>query len=151
MLQRIQTVYLLLVAVLMGVTAVSPLAIFKDVQGNFLVLESLGVFFEGQKAYPTWGIVSVAGFSALLSFLNIFQFKNRKKQIKLCAFNTILILFLYVTIATYLYFGQRALVLTFESVQYGVVLPVIALIFNVLALVKIKADEKLVRSLDRIR
>ncbi|NDW17379.1 DUF4293 family protein [Dysgonomonas sp. 216] len=151
MLQRIQSVYLLLVSVLMAVAAISPLAIFKDAQGNLLEMRSLGVFLESQKVLATWGVVSIMGLITLLAFICIFLYKNRKKQIVICSVNTVLILFLYVTIAVYSCSGQGSANIDFQTVQYGVVLPFISLIFNVLAQLKIKSDEKLVRSLDRIR
>jgi len=37
------------------------------------------------------------------------------------------------------------------NIQYGIVFPVIAFILNILAVLRIKKDEKLVKSLDRIR
>ena len=37
------------------------------------------------------------------------------------------------------------------NVQLGIILPVIALIFDLLAYFRIKKDEKLIKSLDRIR
>jgi len=135
----------------MGMTIASPLALFKDMEGNFLTLKSLGIFFENQNAYPTWGIISVAGIIACLAFVSIFMFKNRKRQMSLCALNIILILFFYITLFTYSYFGLKSMALTFESVAYGITMPFIALVCNILALGKIKADEKLVKSLERIR
>ena len=37
------------------------------------------------------------------------------------------------------------------NLQFGIILPVVALIFDLLAISRIKRDEKLVKSLDRIR
>ena len=151
MIQRIQSIYLLLVAVLMCVTVTSPLASFIDVNGGILQLEGLGIFQDAQKVYPTWGIISVGLLSAFIAFLEIFSYKNRKKQIRLSVVNLFLILFFYVTSVVYAYFGQQSMGIVFDKISYGSVLPVIAFVFNLLALAKIKKDEKLVRSLDRIR
>ena len=135
----------------MGVTLLTPLAIFKDSQGIFLELNCSGISLDGQNVFHTWGILSITGLIAILSFFSIFMFRHRRKQMSFCIINIILILFLYATIAVYSYFGQEELNITLEGLQYGLVLPVVALIFTVLALIKIKADDKLVRSLDRIR
>ncbi|MFR9165848.1 MAG: DUF4293 domain-containing protein [Dysgonomonas sp.] len=151
MIQRIQSVYLLLVALLMALAVFLPLIAFKDVSANILELKGLGIFFEAQKAYPTWGIFFVGGIISVLSLINIFLYKNRKKQMRICVINTLLLLFFYVTIAVYAHFGMQALNLTFYSVKFGLALPLLAIIVNTMALVKIKADEKLVKSLDRIR
>lgn len=151
MIQRIQSIFLLLVAVLMGVTVTSPLLSFQDAHNNILLLESMGIYFESQQAYPTWGIISIAVLIAGIALVEIFSYKDRKKQMKMSAVNTILILLFYITVAVYTYFGQRTMGAVFYKVEYGIMLPFIALVFNVLAQVRIKKDEKLVRSLDRIR
>lgn len=136
----------------MAVTVCSPLAVLQHPDGIYL-LKSIGVIYleSFETEYPTWGIVSIAALSALLAFISIFLFKKRKLQMKLCNINTILIMLFYITFGTYLYTGMNALGVEFLSIKYGIILPLIALIFNILATIKIKADEKLVRSLDRIR
>lgn len=151
MIQRIQSIYLLLVSVLMCVTVTSPLMSFVDNAGNVLLLKGLGFFLDTQKIYPTWGIISVGLLVALFALIEIFSYKNRKKQMRLSAINMLLILFFYATLAVYAYFGQKSLGITISKVEYGLILPLIALIFNLLAFIRIKKDEKLVRSLDRIR
>lgn len=147
MIQRIQSVYLLLVAVLMAATFICPLMFFAD---SFSA-NSIGIFFENELRYPTWGVMTFAALAALLAFVNIFLFKKRKTQIKVC--NTILILILafYATLATYIYTLKTSMNLLYENIGYGLVFPAIAFIFLFLSLHKIKADEKLIRSLDRIR
>ena len=96
-------------------------------------------------------VVFFAGLSALLALINIFLYKKRKLQMKVGTLTSLLILFFYVTL--YVYFNAYTVKygLTFSSFQFGLILPVIALIFNVLAILRIKKDENLVKSLDRIR
>lgn len=151
MIQRIQTIFLLLVCILMTGTVFSPLlTIYTSGSSDLLNLTSWGVFSE-ILTYETWGVVSVAALSALVAFINIFLYKNRKLQIKIGNLTSFLLIFFYVTFATYVYFLLDKHQIAFNSVQYGIILPFIALIFNILAILKIKKDEKLVRSLDRIR
>lgn len=151
MIQRVQSLYLLLVAVLMAVTFFSPLLGLKSTDLSTLVMYSEGIFSAEKLIKPTWGVISIAGMGALVAFINIFLFKKRKLQIKVGFITSFLIVFFYITLFTYFYVYTNQNGLELNSAYYGVILPVIALILNFLAIRKIKSDEKLVRSLDRIR
>lgn len=151
MLQRIQTLYLLLVVLLMAVTAFSPLLVLVDADSHVYNMCSQGIFELEKLIKPTWGVLSMVGLSALAALINIFLFKKRKVQVRIGMFTTFLILFFYVTLFTYFYVYSNGLGLSLEGVGYGLFLPFVALIFNLLAIHRIKADEKLVKSLDRIR
>lgn len=152
MIQRIQSVFLLLVCVLMTITIFSPLLLITNSE-YVLNLNCFGVLSlkNPDIAYFTWGIVSIAGLGALVAFINIFLFKKRKLQMKIGTVTSLLIILFYITV--YVYFSSFAskYEYTYLNIQYGIILPIIALIFNILAILNIKKDEKLVRSLDRIR
>jgi len=165
MIQRIQTIFLLLTAILMGVTVFSPLMLLNGGEAGIIphtgilagmdkLLYSffpsgIGQLFNAQ--YPTWGVLFFVGISALVPLINIFLYKKRKVQMKVGTLTSLLILFFYVTFYVYFNAYSTKYGLTFDGIQYGLILPVIALIFNVLAILRIKKDEKLVKSLDRIR
>ena len=154
MIQRIQSIYLLLVAILMGVATFVPLIILKaldNLDGMPYIFTSLGIGQPTLLEYPTWGVCSFTLLATILAFINIFLYKKRKLQIKLSSCIAIIILLFYVTVYVYFSSYTAKYNLSFTSLQYGLVLPLIALIFNILAIIKIKKDEKLVRSLDRIR
>lgn len=152
MIQRIQSIYLLVAAILMAVTVFSPLTFLADGANGYFIYRCLGFFENGVgSSYPTWGVIGVVSLTAVLTIVSIFLYKNRKLQIKLSYAAIVGILASYGTIYTYLQTGMAATSSTLVNVKYGVILPVIALIFIVLAIIKIKADEKLVQSLNRIR
>lgn len=152
MIQRIQSVYLLLVALLMGATVFTPLATFisTSVDGS-IASNSIGIYTDQGYLSHTWGVLTFAALTTLLAFVNIFLYKKRKTQIKLCYFIFVFVLVFYGTLAVYTNVVINAQNLEFSNIGIGFILPIIALIFNFLALRKIKSDEKLVRSLDRIR
>lgn len=161
MIQRIQSIYLLVAAILMAVTVFSPLFILHAASaiqggsiskfGDLFTCTTLGIFNQNG-IYPTWGVLTFAAFAALLPLANIFLFKKRKLQMKIANITTLMIILFYITLVVYCYvFMQKNVEVVFDSIQYGIVLPAIALIFNILAVLRIKKDEKLVRSLDRIR
>lgn len=148
MIQRIQTIYLLVAAILMAVTAFSPIINFQE----GLTLFSYGVEnSQGIVVFPTWGIVSMAGLSALLSLITIFLYKNRKKQNKMTLTALAVTLFYFVTAAVYMSSYMKGDCSLYVSVSYGIFLPIISSIALLLASKNIRKDEKLVKSLDRLR
>lgn len=151
MIQRIQSVYLLLVAVLMAAASFCPLLELTGEDKSVYIFSSLGIGQLFTVQYPTWGVVFFAGLSALLALVNIFLYKKRKLQMRIGTLTSLLILFFYVTLYVYFSDYTAEYKLEFSSFQFGLVLPIIALILNVLAILRIKKDENLVKSLDRIR
>ena len=55
MLQRIQTLFLLLAAAAMLIASVTPLAIFLH-EGENVVFEAMGVYQNGELNSSTWGL-----------------------------------------------------------------------------------------------
>lgn len=147
MIQRIQTIYLLIAAILMAVTAFSPILSLNE----GMTLFSYGIKQANEVIKPTWGIVSMAGLSALLSFITIFMFKNRKKQAKMVLISALIVVFYFVTAVVYLASYLNKFTEGINTVMYGIIFPIIALVLLLLAFKGINKDEKLVRSLDRIR
>ena len=135
MIQRIQSIYLLLVTILMGVTMISPLMNLSNGETPYdfycLAIKSIG------DSFPTWGVAFLAGLSSLIALINIFLYKTRKVQMKVGTLTSLLILFFYVTVFVYFNSYTNRLGLTFEGIQYGLILPVVALLFNILAILRI--------------
>lgn len=151
MIQRIQSVFLLLTAVLMGVTVFSPL---MELDGGNKLLYTFFSFGIGQlfnAQYPAWGVLFFAALGVLLPLINIFLYKKRKVQMRIGTLTSLCILFFYITLYVYFNSYTAKYELSFNGIQYGIILPVIAIIFNIMAILRIKKDEKLVKSLDRIR
>lgn len=147
-----------MVAVLMAVTAFSPLCTFENGREFYLFLSYgytlINTEIQGSlhSVNPIYGIASVAGLTSLMALVNIFLYKKRKLQIKIGYITIGLILFFYFTAIVYFlsitgHYENAELI----GVKYGIILPIIALILNVMAISGIKKDEKLVKSLNRIR
>lgn len=150
MLQRVQTVFLLLATVAMLVATTAPLATFFF-NGDRVVFEAMGIYLNGNLNDSTWGLFAIGAISSIIGLLTIFLFKNRILQIRLSIFNIVLM------VGFYLYFGFITFKLypvdnlQFHKIGIGLIMPVIAIILTILAIRKIGADEILVRSLDRLR
>ena len=157
MIQRIQSVFLLLLALAM--LSVLALPLWHKVDGlthQELTLTAWGFNAQGLTLPPGLGpVFLVASFaigSAGVAVREIFQFKSRAKQLMLGSINLLLIV---ATLGAMFYFsnkGEQLLNLKLEGqYQAGFYLPTLALLLNLLANRFIRRDDQLVRSMDRLR
>ena len=150
MLQRIQTVYLLLASICMVVSVLTKLAVFTF-GGDIVNFEAMGFYLNEEIIFSTWGLFIIGNIAAILSVLIVFLYKKRMTQIRLASFNLFMILGYYGLIAFYILKRNPEANSAFEHVGIGMITPFIALVFTYLAIRKIGADEALIRSLNRIR
>jgi len=148
MIQRIQSIWLLLAAVTILCLLVVPV-IGAGSSSEYYVLYGSGLkkTGAGDSATNIPLLISTV-FAGLISLVNIFNFRNRKLQVRIAMLNVILIL------ALSLWFSQivRSVSgLTQIDLEPGIFLPLVAIIFTLLAIRGIKKDEKLIRSADRLR
>lgn len=157
MIQRIQTVYLVLVAVLMTLTAALPVAEYFDAVKNisyqldmrgFVQLNPDGSFLSAVSTNPT---TFVFGIILVVTLMTIFKYKNRKQQFRLCTINFILILIYIILLAVVIFMGKHKLAGTEISLKIPAIFSLVALIFNYLAMRGIAKDENMVKSMDRLR
>jgi hypothetical protein len=150
MLQRIQSVFLLLAAAAMLTACVTPLVIFLY-NTDRAVFEAMGVYLNGQLNDSTWGLFVIGAAGSALLLFSVFLFKNRILQIRFSIFNIILMAGFYLYSGFIVYQLASAGNLHFQKVGIGIIMPVIAIILTILAIRRIGADEALVRSLNRLR
>lgn len=148
MIQRIQSLYLLILSALIGVMFCHPLMWFPF-EGKQLFLQALELTLEGAKVgdTPIYFPILLAA-SALLPLITILLFKRRMLQIRLCAVEAVL-LFGILAMEAMLYWGPQTL--ETGGLQPASFAPVAGLLLVWLAARAIFKDELLVRSLDRIR
>ena len=155
MIQRIQTLYLLVVAALSAVMCFVPLAWFATGEaGEFelhaFALESVG----GETLHSTVYLGILLAAASLLPLITVFLYRRRLLQIRLCCVEMVLLLGVLAMEGVYYYLGCRAFSeLAFHSQGFkpAIALPLISLLFVVLAAKAIFRDELLVRDADRIR
>ena len=152
MIQRIQSLYLLLATALMSLTLFLPIATFV-VDGQTFELTAFSLSCGEVSESTIWlGIMLIL--ATVLPFVAIFLFKRRTLQIRLCAVELVLLLGSLVFIALYYWLTSRMFEgFDIEHRQFGwaAPMPIIALVLSYLASRAIFKDEVLVRSLDRIR
>lgn len=147
MIQRIQSVYLLVVTILLIVCLCTPIAT-SIYDGNVSNFTNLYITAEdGTKDYAPWALFVILIIASLVAFGTIFLFKKRMLQIRLTIFNTILLIGYYATLITFVCMSEW----TDLTVSWTICLPLIAIILNWLAIRAIGKDEVLVKAYDRLR
>ncbi|MCD7899183.1 MAG: DUF4293 domain-containing protein [Bacteroides sp.] len=149
MIQRIQTVYLLLVVALLITALCLPLGTFVSTEMVNYKFTNLGVT-QADNFYSTWGLFSILLLSAIISFATIFLFKNRILQLRMTIFSTILLVGYYITFLVFLFNIKSSLGASFQ-INWALCLPLISIILNYLAIRAIGKDEVLVKAADRLR
>ena len=133
MIQRIQSIWLLLASA----------AAFSVLRFPFYYTPTpFALEINGSSQYST--LISLA-FSACLSFITIFLYGNRMLQLKVVLVNFLLSILI----------GYFIYTIVMANLGGGFTLPSLALfiipVFQILAMIKIYQDDKLVKSTDRLR
>lgn len=154
MIQRIQTLYLLVVTAMMACTLFLPIAYF-NVAGD--TTYTLTAFSMNGITGPIWLVGVLLAVATLLPFVTIFLFKNRKIQIGLCAaefvlqLGTLLVFALFFWVLMPQAVSEVGVELVSKNFGWAAVLPIASMPLTYLAGRAILKDEVLVKSLDRIR
>lgn len=147
MIQRIQTIYLLLASICSGAVYAFPFASTSQGQTDSTLFADM--------YFNVFDSVSLMGFFGIVAFLalaGIFLFNNRKLQGNIALIGAVL---------TACALGFTFLTLTGDAwakanmsnlqTQIGAFSPIFSIVFYLLAKRSISKDEKLVKSMDRLR
>jgi hypothetical protein len=156
MIQRVQSIYLFLVVVLMSFMLIWPFAEIALKDGQVVVFYSYAVkkYITKEnteiliRSIPVLIMVLLIG---LLSFMNIFQFNRRIIQMRVCVLNSLLMIGLLLLMLYYYLVIKRALPVETHALKLPFIIPVVSIILTLLAYRGIHQDEMLVRSYDRLR
>ena len=158
MIQRIQSVFLLLLALAMLGTAALPLWTKTDPLTHArLTLTAFNLYRgpapdAGGLVSSAWPIGALALTAAAAAIYAIFQYRRRAVQLLVCSLNLLLVV---ATLgAAFLYSSRADALLNVKMEGHylaGFYLPTLALVLNLLASRYIRRDERLVRSMDRLR
>jgi hypothetical protein len=153
MIQRKQTLYLMAAIILTVICLCMQIGSFRV--AGLEVARVYNLWFTdpiGKYHYDTWPLFAVLLPTAVIACYTIFIYHNSKVQALFCALNALLVVGWYVCFfAVSQLVGDKSWGAVNFSPSWPAVLPAVSLIFYLLARRAINADEKLVRSLDRIR
>lgn len=149
MIQRIQSVYLLVVTILMIVCMCSPVGSIIASTNEISEFGNLCITMpDGTKDYAPWALFVILLVVAILSFGTIFLFKKRMLQIRLTIFCSVLLIGYYMALVAFIFMLAED---TSFTPSWTICLPFIGVILNWLAIRGIGADEALVKAYDRLR
>lgn len=168
MIQRIQTVFLILIVLAMAGVLLLPLWSKTDpATGERLTLTAFqltsvrgqataanGAITASQhEPVGTWPIGLLAAAAGAVALYEIFQYRNRLTQLKLGLFNSLLLAGTLGALVYYIVYVAEPMINSGAQGEKmsGFYLPFLGLMLNVLANKFIKRDEDLVRSADRLR
>ncbi|HOY30980.1 MAG TPA: DUF4293 domain-containing protein [Bacteroidales bacterium] len=147
MIQRIQSLYLLLAVVAYVLLFFFPIAEFvhQDTVSSFSLLE-----ITNAKSNSTFPLMIVDGLLAITCLVTIFLFKKRLLQIRITAV-TLLVHMGFIAAVFYSADFVAKKLGTVAAYQTGMYIALIPLVLIVLAYRAIRKDEKMVNSSDRLR
>jgi hypothetical protein len=154
MIQRIQTVFLFLAVLALAAFNILPYWLIPATDnggGHQLMSYGFVQLVNGELSieYGLYSIVAaISAVAGVILLIEIFKFKNRILQLKLAIANSLL-MSVNLVLMTYFIIGLQE---EYEgSFGYGIFIYAMAMLLNILARRFIQKDEKLIRSVDRLR
>lgn len=137
--QRFQSLILLLSAVVMGIFSFAPLA-------NLTSDDAIQLTAMGMQSEQTIYLFIISLLTTILPAINIFMYKNLSLQKKICWINVMILVCVSIISLAKIYFSELA----FEVSPIAFA-PICAIILSIIAVKLIKNDENKLKSYDRLR
>ena len=152
MIQRIQSIYLLVASILLATIFVFPYAELLGANDQVYIFNYNGLSILGQDNLYLLTVppIILLVLTVLISFLSIFLFKKRILQMRLNFINLILILG-YLGLNYYYIHSFSNQLNGMVSYKITAAFPLVAVVLIFLAIKSIGKDEALIRSMDRLR
>ena len=155
MIQRIQSIYLLLVVVLAAITFFMPIVgLTNAAEGLEYMINYKGIFLVQETGYvfksDVWTLSVLSALIPIISLVSLFVYKNRMLQLRLSFFNMVLMAGWYVLLFISVWFA-KSLYQADWTLEFVTIFPLVNIILTLLAVRAIGKDEALIKSLNRIR
>ena len=159
MIQRPQTLWLLLAFALCVACLSLPLGFYVTDEGvRLAALNNLWFAYRPEfvvdgmvgRTFRPWALFALLLLVSSLVIVNIFLFRRRALQMRICSFCMVLLAGWHLLLGFFAYVLGHGLEASFRP-HWSAALPLCALVLLYLAFRGIAKDEALVRSLDRLR
>ncbi|MBU8892558.1 MAG: DUF4293 domain-containing protein [Bacteroidales bacterium] len=152
MIQRIQSIYLLVATILLGSIFAYPFAELLGADGQLFIFKFNGLVIENEEVLYLLTVppIILLVITVLISFTSIFLYKKRIIQMRLNSFN-IIIMIGYLGLNYYYIYNFSKQLDGVVSYEITAIFPFVAAVLTYLAIRAIGKDEALIRSMDRIR
>lgn len=150
MIQRIQTLYLLVVVAL-GITLLfmPVVQLVSPEEASELQVYELSAL-GGAPLQGLWGLTLTTALVPLLALVDIFLYRKRVLQARLNIFTVMLCLGYYGVLAVYIWLAKMSMGMEWHLIPWAAI-PLVCFILTLMATRAILKDEALVRAADRIR
>lgn len=148
MIQRIQSVYMLVAAILGVICLCLPVGhlIMADGPGTLTNLKL--TLATGETSNGPWALFAILLFSTSLNFITIFAYRNRTWQMRTLVVAILFMIGYYAFFAFYVWVTANGL--GFRPTLMAS-FPLVMIVLDYMAFRRVLKDEMLVRSLDRLR
>ena len=154
MIQRIQTVYLLIITILSIILLIFPQAGMLSADLRQYDLSSLGIFHitnaGSERIISVWFLTILECITTVIALITIFLFKRRVLQVRLTFINIFLMVGIYIMLFFYLLTAAKELQADWH-LNAITAFPLVNIVLSLLVVRAIGKDENLVKSLDRLR
>jgi len=150
MIQRAQTLYLLGATALVALCFIFAFAVLTNSSGEMETYTLLAFSKGNYNNFLSTIIAFLSGIVVGAGFTNIFSYKKRKYQMRVCLILIVLIVLIEILAFIFLKHVRNEFGMAI-SYKLPVALPLISAVLYYLAYTKIKKDEELVKSYDRLR
>ena len=152
MIQRKQTLFILIALILSLVCLCLPIASFSaEGMGVPSQMYNLWILSDGGvRDFAPWPLFVLLLLTMPIGIAAMLLYKKRMMQARLCVLNILLLIAWYIAFAV-ITLGKQDTLHAVMAVSIPASFPAVSIILYVMARLGIMADEKLVRSMDRIR
>lgn len=152
MIQRIQTIYLLLVVALGITLCFVPVVqlVTPEEAAELHIWNLVAAQFSTAPIKGLFGLLVATALIPALALIDIFLFKKRLLQARLNIFTVMMCLGYYGVLAIYIWQAKLALGVDWHILPWACI-PLVCMVLTLMATRRILKDEALVRAADRIR
>lgn len=155
MIQRIQSIFLLISIVLIGVCLCSPLGSYVGsdsfIHGTLSNTWLFDIDYRERYVYSA-ALFVVLILAGIVMILSLFGYENRVRQMRWTMLSCILLVLYYLSFIGFaVYYGKTRYAGAHFQIEFYACFPILSFILNLLAYWRIRHDEQMVRSADRIR
>lgn len=152
MIQRIQTIYLLLVVALGITLCFVPVVqlVTPEEAAELHIWNLVAAQFSTAPIKGLFGLLVATALIPALALIDIFLFKKRLLQARLNIFTVMMCLGYYGVLAIYIWQAKLALGVDWHILPWASI-PLVCMVLTLMATRRILKDEALVRAADRIR
>ena len=152
MIQRIQTIYLLLVVALGVTLCFVPIVqlVTPEEAAELHIWNLVAAQFSTAPIKGLFGLLVATALIPALALIDIFLFKKRLLQARLNIFTVMMCLGYYSVLAIYIWQAKLALGVDWHILPWACI-PLVCMVLTLMATRRILKDEALVRAADRIR